>query len=429
MTWRILHGDCRELLPELWQWYRASIRAQSWIGGPRQFSSCVTDPPYGLSFMGRDWDSPDNVAFRPETWRLVLQVLKPGAYLVAFGGTRKFHRLMVAIEDAGFVLRDTVMWMYGQGMPKSHDVSKAIDRAAGAEREVVRTPMGPTGNKYCKGLGDGRPWMAEAAERGYHEHAGPEPVTDAAKQWDGYGTALSPSWEPIVLAQKPISGTIAGNVLKHGVGALNIDGCRLPTTDDTGRANSGSLGKNCFSHRDKCDTYTHPAGRWPPNVALDEAASRLVDEQSGERPGGGNINTTRRVGSLFGAGGIDKTVPRQAMGDTGGASRFFYCPKASTAERNAGLGDEQNTHPTVKPIALMRWLCRLVTPPGQAVIDPFAGSGSTGAAAVLEGLPFTGLEQDAEAVRIARLRIHHRQPNSAEVADVAPPKARQGSLF
>jgi site-specific DNA-methyltransferase (adenine-specific) len=402
VSWAVRHGDCRQLLRQL---------------EPESIDSCPTDPPYGLAFMGRDWDSPDNVAFRPETWRLVLRALKPGAHLLAFGGTRTFHRLTCAIEDAGFEVRDTLCWLYGQGMPKSHDVSKAIDKAAGAEREVV-------GTRIVNDIRGGNYGSSHGESYRTTEHAITAPATPEAQQWDGWGTALSPSWEPIVLARKPLSSTVAGNVLEHGTGGLNVDGCRLPTSDDTGRANSGSLGKSCFSHRDKCDTVAHPAGRWPPNVALDEEAAAAVDRQSGERPtgkGGGAFG-------LWGAPTMSASADR-GYGDTGGASRFFYCSKASPAERNAGLGDEQNPHPTVKPVALMRWLCRLVTPPGGLVLDPFCGSGSTGVAAVLEGFRFLGLEQDAEAVRVARLRIHHRQPNAAQVADTAPPQARQRSLF
>jgi site-specific DNA-methyltransferase (adenine-specific) len=376
--------------------------------------------------MGRDWDSPDNIAFRPETWRLVLRALKPGAHLLAFGGTRTFHRLTVAIEDAGFEVRDTLCWLYGQGMPKSHDVSKAIDKAAGAEREVVRTAH--TQNMSF-GTRDPRPWNIAAAEIGYHEHAGPVPVTPEAKQYDGWGTALSPSWEPVILARKPLSGTVAANVLEHGTGGLNIDGCRIKSGPSSGGRTAVGMGYGSGSTRERVVDRELLKGRWPPNVALDEEAAAAVDRQSGERPGGGSITTAAGRPSNKHCYGDRRTMTRQPMGDTGGASRFFYCPKASTAERNAGLGDEQNPHPTVKPIALMRWLCRLVTPPGGLVLDPFCGSGSTGVAAVLEGFRFLGLEQDAEAVRVARLRIHHRQPNADEVAAVEPPRAKQGRLF
>lgn len=407
MTWSICHGDCLELLPEL---------------EPESVDSCVTDPPYGWRFMANQWDLPDNAAFRPETWRLVLRALKPGAHLLAFGGSRTFHRVTRAIEDAGFEVRDVLCWLYGQGMPKSHDVSKAIDKAAGAEREVIGPGQRHSSKAFRFGLGDFKGGVPPITA----------PATPEAQQWDGWGTALSPSWEPIVLARKPLSGTVAANVLEHGTGGLNVDGCRLPTSDDTGRANSGSLGKSCFSHRDKCDTVSRPAGRWPPNVALDEEAAAAVDRQSGVLTSGKLLPHHKMQASpnRCMAGPNQARSPRHpSPGDSGGASRFFYCAKASTSERNAGLGDERNPHPTVKPLALMRWLCRLVTPPGGLVLDPFCGSGSTGVAAVLEGFRFLGLEQDAEAVRVARLRIHHRQPNPDEVASVAPARAKQGRLF
>lgn len=405
--WTVRHGDCLELLPGL---------------EPDSIDSCVTDPPYGISFMSKEWDHRDNVAFRPETWQLVLRALKPGAHLLAFGGTRTFHRLTCAIEDAGFEVRDVLCWLYGSGFPKSHDVSKAIDRAAGAEREAVgtRTVNDIRGGKY--GDSKGRTMT-------YEETA---PATPEAKQWDGWGTALSPSWEPVVLARKPLAGTVAANVLEHGTGGLNVAECRIGDGSDKGvwpvtdRAKTRGTYGTFNGH-----TPTDPTiGRWPPNVALDEEAAAAVDRQSGERgsharPGAAIAGQGRR-GPCYGQ---DSGRIGQHHGDTGGASRFFYCPKASTAERNAGLGDEQNPHPTVKPIALMRWLVRLITPPGGLVLDPFCGSGSTGVAAVLEGFRFLGLEQDAEAVRVAKLRIHHRQPNEGEVAGTAPPRAKQGRLF
>lgn len=394
MTWQVVHGDSALVVPTL-----------------GLFHSCVTDPPYGYFFMNRSWDHPDNVAFRPEFWRVIFDGLLPGAYLAAFGGTRTFHRMACAIEDAGFVLRDTLCWLYGQGMPKSHDVSKAIDKAAGAERKVV----GPT-TRGAQSESTGR---YGAWGEGITPTA---PATEAAKRWDGYGTALSPSWEPIVLAQKPVQGTIAGNVLEHGVGGLNIDGCRLPAEKMTGWGGGSKLHGGGLSRE---GGEARPvAGRWPPNVACDETAAGMVDEQSGERPVGA---FGPRGGVTFSGG--ERASHSGGYGDTGGASRFFYCPKASTAERNAGLGDEQNTHPTVKPIALMRWLTRLVTPAGGRVLDPFAGSGSGGVAAVLEGFEWVGVEREAEAVRIAKLRLHHCRPQPDEVTDIEPAKSRQPGLF
>jgi site-specific DNA-methyltransferase (adenine-specific) len=371
--------------------------------------------------MGRKWDSPDNIAFRPAFWACVFGSLKPGAHVVAFGGTRMHHRLMCALEDAGFELRDVLCWLYGSGFPKSHDVSKAIDRAAGAEREVV----GP-GTRHGGGTGQGSSYVFDAQVPPITAPATPE-----AKQWDGWGTALSPSWEPIVLARKPLSSTVAANVLEHGTGGLNIDGCRLATSETLGRFNHARQGGSSYvlQRRDGVVDNSKGLGRWPPNVALDEEAAAAVDRQSGERRNGGqNRNCPRTERVCYGTGLTWSGNTRYA-GETGGASRFFYCPKASTAERNAGLGDEQNPHPTVKPVALMRWLVRLVTPPGETVLDPFCGSGSTGIAAVLEGRDFVGIEEAAEAVRIAKLRCHHVQANPTEVADVKPARTKQPELF
>lgn len=402
MTWTVRHGKSELLLPEL---------------EPDSIDSCVTDPPYFLSFMGKGWDGDDSVARTPEFWRLVLRVLKPGAHLLAFGGTRTFHRLTCAIEDAGFEVRDCLMWLYGAGMPKSHDVSKALDKAAGAEREVVgERPWSGTGGVYAQ----------DAWSKSQQTIRVTAPATPEAKQWDGWGTALSPSWEPVILARKPLTSTVAANVLEHGTGGLNIDGCRIKSGPSSGGRTAVGMGYGSGSTRERIVDRELLKGRWPPNVALDEEAAAAVDRQSGERPGGGRIVHGAPTKHCYGE---RTSLPRPPMGDTGGASRFFYCPKASTAERNAGLGDEQNPHPTVKPLALMRWLCRLITPPGGLVLDPFCGSGSTGVAAVLEGFRFLGLEQDAEAVRVARLRIHHRRPNPDEVATVEPPQVKQGSLF
>jgi len=328
------HGDCRDIM--------ATMDASS-------VDAIVTDPPYGLAFMGKDWD---HGVPGVEFWREALRVAKSGAHLLAFGGTRTFHRLACAIEDAGWEIRDTIMWVYGSGFPKSHDVSKAIDKAAGAEREVVGrhkatvpniTPRPSDGNITA-------------------------PATEEARQWSGWGTALKPAYEPIIVARKPLCGTVAETVLRHGTGALNIDACRA-------------------------------GARWPANVAHDGA-----------------------------------------MHEHG---RYFYCAKASPADREDGLEGlepqrvarggsnnltqwvngtrsyddldprskklaiiRHNHHPTVKPTELMRYLVRLVTPPGGVVLDPFCGSGSTGRGAILEQAAFIGIELDAEYLEIARRRIN-----------------------
>ena len=327
----------------------------------------VTDPPYGLSFMGKDWDhGVPGEAF----WREALRVAKPGAHLLAFGGTRTHHRLMCAIEDAGWEIRDCLGWLYGSGFPKSLDVSKAIDKMAGAEREVIKTPITSksTAGKGTSNELDERPWLTKARIQGFHEHAGPTPVTPEAVRWQGWGTALKPAWEPIVLARKPLLGTVAQNVLEHGTGALNIDGCRVEgkykwrasdSSNTTGASfNAGSFGDG-------------------PN-AQDRFPANLIHDGSDE---------------------VEVVFPKNA-------SRFFYCAKASSSERGEG-----NNHPTVKPQALMQYLCRLVTPPGGVVLDPFAGSGSTLLAALREGFCFIGIEKEEKYCEIARRRVAEATPS------------------
>jgi site-specific DNA-methyltransferase (adenine-specific) len=370
--------------------------------------SIVTDPPYGLSsfdekkirttlttwltndpayipegkgFMGKDWDG---FVPPPAIWSEVFRVLKPGGHLICFAGTRTVDLMTISLRLAGFEIRDTIMWLYGSGFPKSHDVSKALDKQAGAERELIRTPITPksTAGKGLSNELDERPRLTKAREVGYHEHAGNTPATDLAKQWHGWGTAIKPAHEPAVLARKPLTGTVADNVLTWGTGALNIDGCRVATDDDL---NGGSYGNTTrevdqyFNGKKPggAGQFVQPSGRWPANVILDESAGEALDEQSDATP-----------------------------------SRFFYTAKASKAEREAGLDASDaraNHHPTVKPIALMRYLVRLVTPPNGVVLDPFMGSGSTGCAAVLEGMQFIGIELSEEYKEIAEKRIAHWQ--------------------
>jgi site-specific DNA-methyltransferase (adenine-specific) len=325
----------------------------------------VTDPPYELGFMGKAWDAA-GVAYSVDLWAEVMRVLKPGGHLLAFGGTRTYHRMTVAIEDAGFEVRDSIHWVYGSGFPKSLDVSKAIDKAAGAEREVVLVPTKPANRPEQAG-----PLALNAT--GMRDVSAP--ATPEAATWEGWGTALKPAHEPIVVARKPPAGTVAANVLEYGTGALNIDGCRVGEPDGFGGGRKASSG---FVDGYESDGFTASTlGRWPANFVLTHAADCgddcapgcpvvALDEQSGE-----------------------------------GASRFFtvtewddapfrYVAKPSRAERNAGT--DRNIHVTVKPLDLMRWLVRLVTPPGGVVLDPFAGSGTTLAAAILEGLDCVGVE-------------------------------------
>jgi site-specific DNA-methyltransferase (adenine-specific) len=337
--------------------------------------------------------------------------------------------MTVAIEDSGFEIRDSIIWMYGSGFPKSLDVGKAIDKQAGAERSEFYTkpiayPDSDTWgipNRNSKGNDIGFTTQGTGDRKDMDGHGNiikSLPATPEAQQWHGWGTALKPAHEPAVLARKPLTGTVADNVLTWGVGALNIDGCRVGQREKeqyTGVRHKSSFGGESqdYKNPNKYEKSTEPlpSGRWPANVILDEHAAEALDAQSGvlksgARKGANNIN------SLSGAyeGGWSYTGgPCEAS--SGGASRFFYIAKASRAEREAGLdapaGERANIHPTLKPIALMRHLVRLVTPKGGTVLDPFMGSGSTGCAAMLEGMRFVGIDITAEYVDIAERRIQH----------------------
>jgi DNA modification methylase len=404
----LLHGDCLQVM--------ATLPADS-------LDAIVTDPPYGLAFMGKAWDH--GVPGEP-FWQAALRVAKPGAHILAFGGTRTYHRLTCAIEDAGWEIRDCLMWLYGSGFPKSLDVSKAIDKAAGAERPIV----GARSNHRNRPITDAWRESLQNKDSGYNGVGGvmgvvTAPATDAARQWDGWGTALKPAWEPIILARKPLVGTVAANVQAYGTGAVNVDACRIGTGDD--RTSGGAQGAmpQPMSWGTATGRERPTGGRWPANLLLDFDSATALDAQTGTLTSG-NLSAGHRQGAgMCGGGGV---IAR----DYGGASRFFYCAKASRADRNAGcdaLTAQQqddsrepdapgannprnrggqgrtNHHPTVKPTDVMRWLVRLVTPPGGTVLDPFMGSGSTGKAARLEGMAFIGIEQDAAYLDIARARI------------------------
>lgn len=376
------------------------------------FDSIITDPPYELGFMGKSWDA-TGIAYSVEMWREALRVLKPGGHLLAFSGSRTYHRMTCAIEDAGFEIRDQIMWVYGSGFPKSLDVSKAIDKAAGAEREVIgeRKKLQSYGQDANNVFGGG-------PDKGGVQ-AITAPATDAARQWEGWGTALKPAHEPIVVARKPLIGTVAANVLAHGTGALNIDGCRVPHGDAL-RAGAGGMprhdeavprgraGQDSATTRYAENGGTNfaalpgprggaPDGRWPANLIHDGSdevrdAFPLAGGQQGALTGDEPSN-------CYGAMDRRHAAEPRREGDKS-AARFFYCAKASRADRS-----ESNTHPTVKPHELMRYLCRLVTPPGGRVLDPFAGSGSTGKAARREGFGFLGFELSPEYTAIANARI------------------------
>lgn len=367
----IFEGDCVEVMRRI---------------EDNSIDAVVTDPPYGLKFMGKKWDCEVPGV---EVWKECLRVLKPGGHLLAFAGTRTQHRMASAIEDAGFEIRDMIAWVYGSGFPKSHDVSKAIDKAAGAEREVVGFNENLKGRTRPKGNSVRFDGLASNGDI-------TAPATDAARQWSGWGTALKPALEPITVARKPLVGTVAENVLRHGTGGLNIDGCRVAGSEDTSRPQGKDI---------RCGNWSGDGGRsglvtgggvcrWPANLIHDgEAAADLLAD----------------------------------------AARFFYCAKASKAERNAGCDElekkicggmpgtadqslltgsgnirnniAKNNHPTVKPIELMRYLVRLVCPPGGIVLDPFAGSGTTGIACVEEYVRFCLIERDSNYIKIATSRI------------------------
>jgi len=312
---RVMFGDCRDVLKTL---------------ADCSVDSVVTDPPYELGFMGKKWDS-TGIAYDVTVWAECLRVLKPGGHVLAFGGSRTFHRMAVAIEDAGFEIRDSIAWISSKTFPKSLNVRKAIDKTG---------------------------------------------VDGSA--WEGWGTGLKQVVEPIVMGRKPLVGTVAANVLEHGVGGLNIDASRVAAdmsefVSATGKPRSGMGHAHGFAMGDgyggENANPPNALGRWPANVILDEYSAGLLDEQSGENP-----------------------------------SRFFYCAKASKRDRNEGLEDS-NPHPTVKPTALMRYLIKLVTPPGGTVLDPFTGSGSTGKAALLDGFAFVGAELTEEYLPIIEGRL------------------------
>lgn len=423
MSVSVHHGNVLEVLP--------TLAADS-------FHACVCDPPYHLTsivkrfggenaapaqqgtdgayarasrgFMGKQWDGSD-IAFRPETWAEVFRVLKPGAHLLAFGGSRTSHRMACAIEDAGFEIRDTVMWLYGVGFPKSHDVSKGIDRALGAEREVIGVTgrcVGPQETRRTGGLCGSSTFRENLDNPGNLLTA---PATESARQWAGWGTALKPAHEPIIVARKPLVGTVAQNVLAHGCGALNIDASRVPidpAVDDSRLSGNGTWkttkeqsGNTVSLSRAKIGSSA--LGRWPSNICHDgspEVLEAFAAFGESKSPPVGSMGGGSNKHAVFGDfAGVRHS---NSFGDSGTAARFFYAAKASKADR-AGSG-----HPTVKPQSLMRYLVRLVTPPGGTVLDPFAGSGSTGQAARAEGFNGVLIEREAEYVadiheRLARM--------------------------
>jgi site-specific DNA-methyltransferase (adenine-specific) len=458
-------GDCLEVLKTL---------------PDNSVDSIVTDPPYHLTsitkrfgkegsapaqfgtdgafaraskgFMGKEWDGGD-IAFRTDVWSECLRVLKPGGHLLSFGGSRTYHRMAVGIEDAGFEIRDQIMWVYGSGFPKSHNIGKAIDKIQGNEREVVgeRLVLDMTGGNYKNTF--------DKTDKQFD-------ITKGTSPYEGWGTALKPAHEPICMARKPLSeSSIAENVLNHRTGGINIDECRIGTTDELGRVNKtapkdtdtqmtmglkagamnfGTEGRFPANIMFECtcdETYTKPApksGHWSKTTTKGfgefgngsstyegvgekesgdmiihtnpECPCYMLDEQSGERKvGKGSRSGGFQQGYIDGE--VKNRVVNEGYNDKGGASRFFYSAKVSKKERNMGLDDvvkgKANIHPTVKPIALMEYLIKLVTPKGGVVLDPFMGSGSTGIAAKKLGFNFIGIEREEEYMEIAKARINN----------------------
>ena len=408
---KLLLGDCLDKLKEL---------------EDNSIDSIVTDPPYGLSFMGKDWDKvkatretksqvvkglgagmkmttlADNIEF--EKWVTewsteCYRVLKPGGYMLAFGGSRMYHRLASGVENAGFEIRDQMMWIYGSGFPKSLNIGKGVDKKLGNTREVI-------GEKHRgdvqKAKQNGSGYLADPANRNNTKQFGygTEIITKGNTEWEGWGTALKPAHEPIVMARKPISEkTVANNVIEWGTGGINIDDSRIG----------------------------NETGRFPANVIFDEEAGKVLDEQSGY---GRSFKSKSDYEGIQGTQNIFKGTYGKNTGqlydDSGGASRFFYCPKTSKGDRNEG-----NIHPTVKPTDLMLYLIRLVTPKGGVTLDPFMGSGSTGKAAIRGGFDFIGIEREDEYFQIAEGRINYEinNPHKDKKVEVKPEVAEKINKF
>jgi len=367
----IIHGDSLHELTKL---------------DDNSIDAVVSDPPYGLSnishsalmsclkewalgnysylpaakgFMGKSWDG---FVPPPALWREVYRVMKPGAHALIFAGSRTQDLMGLSLRVAGFEIRDVLQWLYGSGFPKSHDISKAIDKVKGCDREVI-------GKSKRHGGGSSHIFI----ERGSAPITAP--ASPQAKQYDGWGTALKPAYEPILLVRKPLVGSVAENVLEHGTGGINIDACRIDTNDSLARINKVDnrmfgIGNGLNSQALKVAQGLDELGRYPSNVILDERASNLLDVQAPS------------------------------------VNRFFYCAKAQPNERQAGL-DGLNIHPTVKPIELMKYLCKLITPPGGTILEPFLGSGTTAIAANLLGFECIGIERELEYIKVAEARLKY----------------------
>ncbi len=413
---KIIQGDCLEVLKTF---------------GDNCIDSIVTDPPYGLSFMGKHWDYD---VPKVEVWRECLRVLKPGGHLLSFSGTRTYHRMAVNIEDAGFEIRDMIAWIYGSGFPKSLNIGKAVDKIRGNKREVIGT--------------DHQGKKSNGTMAGHHGWAeGDVDITRGTSEWEGWGTALKPALEPICVSRKPLIGTVAANVLQYGTGGINVDGCRVGYVSDCdekhqadiARGQVNAINGKFFGGGGKSIASTNmPTGRFPANLIHD--GSEEVLRGFPETATWSGVRTKPANGNVFNGHG-DKQIGHIGQhADSGSAARFFYCAKASKEDRdggcegmdvsikniysegiissdhpgtaNGGGGRKaRNYHPTVKPTDLMRYLCRLVTPPNGLILDPFFGSGSTGKAAKLEHFNYIGIEREPEYCEIAQKRIDNTHVN------------------
>ena len=402
----VYHGNNLDILPTL---------------ADNSVDSIVTDPPYELGFMGKSWDN-SGIAYSVELWRECLRVLKPGGHLLAFGGSRTWHRLAVAIEDAGFEMRDSIAWLYGSGFPKSHNVALGIDKVMGHENRGRAIPVA---SKFQASDIEEKNKLTSNPVESYGAKS------FEAQQWQGWGTALKPAFEPVVVARKPLEGTVANNVLTWGVGGLNIDASRIegekPSVPQRNKHGYSALGDGTGRNGEMSD---NTQGRWPANIILDETTAEMLDEQSGVSKSASEPHFHESKSEGYGF----KTKVVQGHGDSGGASRFFYVAKASKKDRNEGLEElpavrasamgydiglgeagegmfkdrnpqKQNFHPTVKPTALMEYLIKLVTPEGGTVLDPFTGSGSTGKAALLNKFQFIGIELTDDYMPIIEGRL------------------------
>ena len=402
----LLNGDCIEQMQKL-------------IDEGVQVESVVTDPPYELGFMGKSWDA-SGIAFDKKTWELAFQLLKPGGYLLAFSASRNYHRMAVAVEDAGFEIRDQIMWIYGSGFPKSLNIGMGVDKKQGNERVTVGERT-----RNVKPFDDDNGWNS-------NNTTGNHIYTKGNSEWEGWGTALKPAHEPIVMARKPLEGTVVDNVLEHGVGGINIDECRVgkEILEEQIAGRSNKIGT--FERKNMITPKRE--GRFPANV-MHDGSDVVNDIFPNSKGSSGNGNA--KVGETSKGAIPLRRGEAPLYNDEGSASRYFYCPKTAKSERNQGLiefDDKQyshdgrkksienpyqrnksiskNSHPTVKPVELMKYLCRLVTPKGGTVLDPFMGSGSTGMAAKDEGFDFIGIEREKEYFEISEQRIKTTAPLS-----------------